>query len=106
MADLVLPSLALYVDVVRVRSPSLLLTSLKPPSSFLFTLCCAAEFGLERNGRDMRFADREALEVIVRVVSKTSLKRGRIVARQPAIIPAPGSMVDQMVQFAEFPTIN
>ena len=54
----------------------------------------------------MRFADREALEVIVRVVSKTSLKRGRIVARQPAIIPAPGSMVDQMVQFAEFPTIN
>ena len=106
MADLAFPSLAVYVDVARERSLSLLLTSLKPPSSFSFTLRRAAEFGLERNERGTRFADRETLEVIVRVVSKTSLKRGRIVARQPAIIPAPGSMVAQMVKFVEFPTVN
>jgi len=69
-------------------------------------LFSAAEFGFERKERDIRFEIMVALgrvEVKSRTLVKIILKRGRIVAREPAIIPMPGSIVDQMAVLVAFP---
>ena len=52
------------------------------------------------------FADWEADELNVRAVVMNSLTIGRNVARHPAIIPAPGSMVDQIAMLVAFPSIR
>jgi hypothetical protein len=65
-----------------------------------------AEFGFERKERDIRFETLDTLgmfEVMSRRFVMTSLKSGRIVARDPAIIPVPGSIVDQMAVLVALP---
>jgi hypothetical protein len=53
-----------------------------------------------------RFTDWEADEPKVRAVVTNRLTKGRKVARHPAIIPAPGSIVDQIAILVAFPSIH
>ena len=68
-------------------------------------LLLAALLAFEELSFDL-FTDWEANEPSVRAVVMNSLTIGRKVARHPAIIPAPGSMVDQIAILVAFPSIH
>ncbi len=64
------------------------------------------EYLFDRNERETSFAEWEVYERTNRALTTKSFKNGRRVARHPAMIPAPGSIVDQVAMLVAFPSIN
>lgn len=73
---------------------------------FAVQFLCFGESSFDRTEREACLRDLEAEDRIDRALTKARFNKGRSVAKQPAMIPAPGSMVDQSDTLTAFPTIH